>query len=152
MLDVRITGAAEAKRAADKLRRGTRDSRREYIAAVREELLPVQREVKAGVPRYLPSGYAPILAPSLRLVTASASGHVEIRARARGRKGHDRDIGRMERGTLRSPTWPRGRREKWKWHGQRIKPGFFSEPIRKHQRDIRAAIVRAMDRIAKRSV
>lgn len=151
MLQVRLTGAAEARAAAEKLRAGTKDARAEYVAAVRRELLPVQREVRVGIPRYLPSGYAPTLAKSMRLSTASAGGTVEVRGRARGRKGHDRDIGRMDRGVLRAPSWPRGRRATWKWHAQAIPRGFFTDPIRNRRNEIRAAIVRAMQRVARRS-
>lgn len=147
-----MLGEAEAHRAAAKLRAGTRDTKREYLAAVRVGLRPMQTEVRAGVPRYLPSGYAPVLSKSLRLVTAAASGEVEVRARAKGRKGHDRDIGRMERGMLRAPSWPRGKRAGWSWHGQRVRPGFFSEPIRRRKDEIKAAIRDAMHRIARRSV
>lgn len=153
MLNVHITGEAEAKAAAAKLKAGTRDARREYLASARTAVRPAQQSVRAAIPRYLPSGYAPILQKSMRVVTAAAAGQVEIRGRARGRKGHERDIGRMERGTLRAPSWPgRRARKKWKWHGQRIPRGFFSEPIRKHGPEIRAAIVRAMHQVARRSV
>lgn len=151
MLSVRVTGEAEARAAAARLRAGTRDARREYLGEVRDALRPAQKAVRAAIPRYLPSGYAPDLQASMRLVTAAAAGQVEVRGRAKGRRGHERDIKRMERGTLRAPSWPRGRRAGWKWHGQRIPRGFFSKPLLEHGDEVRAAIAKAMRRIAGRS-
>lgn len=127
------------------------DLRREYGKAVREGAKGAPAAVRAAVPQYMPSGYAPVLAPALRFTVKPNPGGVTITARGRG-KGHPREIGRMEAGVLRAPNYPRGRRANWTWHNQAIRPGFFSKPITKLEPQIREAVRKAMQRIADKIV
>ncbi len=149
MLSIKVRGEGEFAKAGNRLRTGTRGAERSYTQAIVRGV-KAQSTVKAAVPRYLPSGYAPVLVASLKVTAATRGSTVDIKASAPGRRGHPRRIDQMERGQLRHPKWPRGRRSTWKWHGQRIKAGFFTEPLAKRRKHIEGQIQKAMGVVADR--
>ncbi len=120
-----------------------------YRRAIANVAKPIQAEVVAKVPDYMPSGYERIFQKSLKLTTGQRSGGVTIRARAKGVKGHDRGIKRKESGILNVPIWARGPRKRWKWRTQKIEPHFFTEPITERQGRFKRAVVDAMQGIAR---
>lgn len=149
MIRVRVSGTKEFAAADRRIKRGLRGAERSYTEAITRGV-KAQSTVKAAIPHYLPSGYAPVLAGAMKVKAATKGSQVEITAKAPGRRGHDRKIGDMERGKLRHPKWPRGRRKTWKWHAQDIKPRFFSEPLAKRRKHIEAQLQKAMQVVAKK--
>lgn len=127
-----------------------RDLQREMAKAISSEARPAQDAVRRSVPEYMPraGGYAALFQAALRLRTVKRASGVRITAEAAG-KSKRRDVGSREKGSIRHPVW--GRRLD-PWAEQRIRPGFFSEPIRGHVDDIQRAIIDAVQRVANKIV
>lgn len=154
-VDVRVSEnyrrvAREIKAAADG------GLRREMTKAIASAAKPAQAAVKAAVPSYMPGsgGYAATLQAALRLRTVRRAGGVRITAEADG-AGGKRDVGAREKGSLRHPVYGRFRVSHRRrsfierpWVNQRIRPGFFTEPIQDRKNDIRDEIAEAIQRLA----
>lgn len=142
-MEVEVRPGPEWERFARALRQADKPLQREVRKAVNKAVKPAHKAIRAGIPRYMPSGYAPVLAKSLKLRTQQQTMGVRIVAAARG-KVKPREIRRMEAGVLRAPSWPKGRRAKWKWHEQAIPRGFFTEPVNALADELRAEVGRAV--------
>jgi hypothetical protein len=119
---------------------------REYRKGILRAVRPAGPLVKASTPQYLPNsgGYSAVIAAALNIRSAQAGSGVEITARA-GR----RQIANLEGGSLRAPSWGRRR---GRWHTQRVRPGFFTEPVERLRPQIRQGIVEAMQDAADKIV
>lgn len=133
------------EKAAVLLKEGRRLQRRVSSAtgnAVKRVYFPT---LLGMLPRFMPSGYAPVLAESLKVATTvrfagfAPGVSAKVSAPTGGPKG--RAVEALERGEMRAPSWPKGRRNTWKWHRQRIPKGFGSTPMRA----IKPLIVREID-------
>lgn len=146
MLHTTIIGEAELdKTAADLLKEAARFQRRVVSAtgkAVRRVYFPT---LLGMVSQFMPSGYAPVFSatvkatPSVRFSGASPGVTVRVSAPTGGPRG--RAVDALERGVLRAPSFPSGRRSTWRWHAQRIRRGFASVPLKA----IRPQIEREID-------
>lgn len=125
----------------------SKDLQREYGKAIRQAAKPAPQRVRRATPVYLPDRYAAVLSPALKFSTKPIVGGVTIGATARG-VSHPRQVDNLEGGGLRAPSYPRGRRARWSWHQQRVKPGFFSKPITELRDEITRAVREAMQGIA----
>lgn len=148
-MEVEVRTGPEWERFARALKQADKPLQREVRKAVNKAAKPAQKAIKAGIPRYMPSGYAPVLTKSLRLRTQQQAMGVRIVAAATG-KSRPREIRRMEQGVLRAPSWPRGRRANWQWHNQAIPPGFFTKPIRDLEDELRTEVGRAVREVLER--
>ena len=116
--------------------------RRELYRAISDAAKPVAAEVgSAGHLRaYLPDPYADVLASDLTVGTQKRFGRnpsVAIRARGRAKK---RKIRQLDAGTLNHPLF--GNRKYW--FREQVRPGFFTDPVRKAAPEIRAKVLDAM--------
>jgi hypothetical protein len=97
---------------------------------------------------FVPSGFVEVFRAGLVVngdVHLSSSGPtIRMKARASTAGGKKSEIAKIERGILRHPVF--GNRERWV--NQRIKPGFFSKTILKHQDILSTAVVEVMQRVA----
>lgn len=146
-VEVSVSVSANYRRVARELKLAARgDLQKEMAKAITTAAKPAQAAVKAAVPAYMPhrGGYAALFQKSLRLRTARRANGVTITAEAVG-KAENRDVGAREKGSLRHPVFGHRRRT---WSEQRIRPGFFTGPIKEHKGDIQQAIVDAVQRIA----
>ncbi len=128
---------------------GRLELEREYRKGILKAVRPAGPLVKASTPEYLPNsgGYSAVIAAALRIRSATDGSGVTITAKA-GR----RQLENLEGGGLRAPSYPRGRRARWSWHNQRVRPRFFTEPIDTLKPQIRDGIVEAMQDVANKIV
>lgn len=154
MVDVRVSGGDEFARVARRLKYVDSPTlQREYQGGIRKAVAPLQKAVRADIPDYMPSGYAPALASDLRLrSTVSGTTGVRITGRAAGRA-----VRQLERGNLRHPVWgyvrfsrALNRHTANPWVSQRIPPHFFTEPIRRGAGHIRAALVEVLEDVLRK--
>lgn len=138
-MHVLVTGDAAFKRfavACDKAAGPDFDKRMDH--GLKQAGEDIGQAVVTASPIYMPSGYEAVLASRLRAqseLMRRPSRGVTVTVYAGGRSGR-RDVERLERGTLRHPVYGRYRRLKdgtlYKnpWSVTKIRPGFFSEPVR----------------------
>lgn len=141
MIEVTVTGQAEMRRVADRMRRAERDLDKDLTAGIRRAVRPLGGEIKRAVPVYMPSGYAPVLAGSLQTTTSVRrvrNAGVSVKVYALGKVVH-REVAALDRGTLSHPLW--GNRSRW--YRQRIKAGFASDQFQK----MRDPILQEMERV-----
>lgn len=127
-----------------------RGLKKELMDAVKAAAKPMENEVRIHVDQYLPSGYAPLMSAGLvvRPATATRGSSVGLKltgtAKGVTRKRHVRVI---DLGTLRHPVHG----NKAVWVDQRVKPGFWSEPLGNSRElpavEIRRAIQRTINKI-----
>lgn len=89
--------------------------------------------IKQNVEDYMPSGYAPILAPSLVFKTTVRTTRITARVVYSvygDGQAERRDIPALNNGILRHPVF--GRR-KQAWHNTRVRAGFVDDAIEKHR-------------------
>ena len=137
-----LKNTAKSLRAA-----GDADLARQLSKRIGEAARPLLDEIRSTLPEYMPDRYAKVLGQDLRLstskrLTGRAGASVTIRAGVKGSK--QRKLRRLDRGTLAHPFFGRRR----KWFNQDIKKGFFTNPIRHEEPELREAIRKAMDDVA----
>ncbi|MEO3923013.1 hypothetical protein ABGB07_03905 [Micromonosporaceae bacterium B7E4] len=90
---------------------------------------PLAKEIRAEVPKAMPSGYAPVLSKSLRfrqsIKEARQTATVVYRVYADGQTER-RDLPTLNRGRLRHPVYGRRRQP---WVNQRVRPGVVDRPV-----------------------
>jgi hypothetical protein len=127
-VDLRTTGGESLSALAARCRRADKALLGDMRKGVAKAVKPLGDAVTAGVGRYMPGGYAPVLSRSLRhRVAQRATGAgftVTLTTYAEG-KTERRRIIELNRGTLRHPLY--GNRARW--YAQKVKPGFWSKPI-----------------------
>lgn len=137
-----VVEGPEFKRAeAALLRESRRFQRRVSAAAGRGVDRAYRPALVAAAPQFMPSGYAPVLAPDLRVKTTVRFAGlrpgvaVTVSAPTGGSKG-GRDIRALEDGRLRHPDIrdvsrrSRKPRSEWRWHGQKVKPRWAELTMR----------------------
>ena len=147
MIGVGITGAAECRYVAGKLRKAAaRDLTRELRRGLREAAAPLQPEIKSEAAATLPSGYGSVMAKAVKVTTRvrfGGSPQLTIRVYARGRK-EERDVRAVNAGTLRHPLYGNRRH----WYATRVRPGFVDRPIDRLGEEVSDRALDALDRIA----
>jgi hypothetical protein len=141
--------AAELEALAFRLRRaGDGELVREVTRAMRDAVIPVQDEIRAGLKPELPDRYAAELDADLRLGVSVRTGErdpgVAITGQARGKA---RKLRRLDSGLLTHPLF--GDREHWKT--QRVGPGWFTGPAEAASPRVRAEIERALEDVSNRA-
>lgn len=152
MADVRVEGAEKLRKLARDLSiAGNIELQKELRRGLAVAARPVGKEVRAEIPRVMPSGYAPVLSKALRVSvstrTPRASRYlvavrVVLSAAGRHRK---RDLPALDRGSLRHPVFGRRRQP---WVMQRIRRGFFAEPAKRTQDQATTEAIAAIERVA----
>lgn len=154
MLSVSVGGAGQLDALARRLREAERkDLARELKKAVKKAPDHIAKAVREDSPLYMPKGYEQVFYAALEFTTTvrSSNGYgVTVKAKAKGAQGHDRQVTLLEKGTLRHPVFPRGRRSTWVWRAQRIRPRFFTEPALRTRHLVRQDIETAMHNVAQK--
>lgn len=129
-VDVRVGGVAELRAAAAQLRVADKQLDRRIDGGVRRMGVRFAGDVRDGIPRYLPSGYAPTLVSSLKVGTSfkrvGRGAGIRFRVYAMGKR-YARQVRSMNDGSLRHPFY--GNRERW--YATRVKPGFVDDPAKR---------------------
>lgn len=147
MTSIRVRGYAELFTLAERLKNAPKEQQKLYRKAILKSARPGQKAVKTSVPQYMPSGYAPVLKKNLRMRTKIGKrGGVSVRivAKAKGQQKL-RHVGPHNEGVLRHPVFGRRRQP---WVAQRVRRGFFSEPLLKTRPAIQVALLKAMSEVA----
>lgn len=149
MIEVTVTGQAEMRRVANRMRRADRELDRDLTSGIRRAVAPLGPAIKQAVPAYTPSGYSPVLAGSLQTTTSVRrvrSAGVSVKVYALGQKKH-RDVASLNQGVLAHKTWG-----KLPWHRQRIRAGFVTDQFQKMRdpivAEMRRVVVVHLERIA----
>lgn len=144
----RVRGVDDLERLGRMLKEtGDKELKKELLAGVRKEGKPAVKAVKDSIGDYVPQsgGAADAVRRSTIGVRTTLSGkNVGIRIRGTGRQVQN--LKRINAGFLRHPVF--GNRDAWV--DQRIKPGFFDEPLMKRKDDVTHGIKRVLDDIAAR--
>lgn len=150
MADYRVEGAEKLRKLARDLRiAGNTDLQKELHKGLTQAVQPMGREIRAEIPKKMPSGYAPTLskAASVRVSTRTGAESVSVRlvASAKGRK-QKRDLQSLDRGKLRHPRFGDRRR----WYVTRVSPGFFTEPAERLRDTATNQAIAAIERVAEK--
>lgn len=145
--------AAELEALAFRLRRaGETELLREVTKAMRDAVVPVQAEIRAGLKPELPDRYAETLNADLRLGTSVRTDYrnpgVSITGQAltKARKLRNLDEGRL--------THPLFGVRTHKWYTQEepsVQPGWFTGPAEKAGPQVRDGIEKALADVADRA-
>ena len=143
-MQVRVSGGADLHSLRRTLREiGDKGLGKQLGQGLRKAGRKFQPEVRAEVPKAMPSGYAPILSRSLRFRTAVKetrhTAWVTFTVYGDGRKER-RDVPRLNRGVLRHPVFGRTRPLKHHaryratsmlnpWVAQKVRKGFVDRPV-----------------------
>jgi len=145
--------AAELEALAFRLRRaGDGGLLREVTKAMRDAVVPVQDEIRAGLRPDLPNRYAATLDADLRLGvnvrTNERDPGVAITGQSRSKA---RKLRNLDAGRLTHPVF--GNREEWRTQEEpSVQPGFFTGPAEAAGPRVRAAIEQALADIADKAV
>ena len=142
--------AAELEALAFRLRRaGDGGLLREVTKAMRDAVVPVQDEIRAGLRPDLPNRYAATLDADLRLGvnvrTNERDPGVAITGQSRSKA---RKLRNLDEGRLTHPVF--GNREEWRT--QEEQPGWFTGPAEAGGPRVRAGIERALADVADKAV
>lgn len=148
--------AAELEALAFRLRRaGDTELLREVTRAMRDAVVPVQEEIRAGLRPDLPDRYAADLDADLRLGvnvrTNERDPGVSVTGQARSKA---RKLRNLDEGRLTHPG-PGNDREHWytqEGAAQGVEPGWFSGPAEAAGPRVRSAIERALEDVAAKAV
>ena len=146
------TGADEFAALARRLKdAGETGLRRELYKAISDAAKPLGPEIRAGAARYMPDPYAAVLAPDLSVTVSKLTGRdpgVRLVGAGRTKKRKTR---RLNEGYLTHPLF--GDREHWYTqgpHGGGMRPGFFTDPVEKSAPRVKAAIIAAVEDVARK--
>lgn len=126
-VSLRVEGARSFRDLAADCRREQAGSQRRIVEAMSRGARGLRQSIPAAAAGRLPSGYAPIMAASVRVTqtVSVAAGRVGIRIHAKGHRDA-RDVVAVDAGILRHPTF--GRRGEGDWRVTDVRPGFASDP------------------------
>lgn len=150
MFDVRVTGADELARVGRLVKgAGDKDLTRELYRALNSAVKPLTTDVKQNLSQYLPDTYAATLAPRLKVKSRRRMGarnpSLYLVGTAKGKRS-DRFVGALDRGVLRHPLFGNRRY----WFPQRVRSGFWTEPLEAGADKVRRELVAALGRIARK--
>jgi hypothetical protein len=128
-VELTVRGQRKLDTTAAKLTKEARRFQRRISDATKDAVQNSYRPVLIGmVPQFMPGGYAPVLAASLRTVVSASvtSGRVSIRVSAPTGGKFGREVRQLEAGSLRHPLFG----NRGFWYRQRVRRGFASVPLR----------------------
>jgi len=163
-LSVQVTGAADFHRLANALHQAARkDLSRELDKGIRKAADDVADAIRAQSDTYMPKGYEAVFKASLNFkaeVRSAYEHRISLVVRARGKQGHDRQVRELEAGEFRAPNWGRWRARRGvnrgrhkirnKWHDQRIRAHFATEPAQAAKPQFIKRVDAAMAAVAKK--
>lgn len=145
---IEVRGADQLADVARRLKEaGDGELRKELLRGIRNEAKPLVKAVKDSVDEYLPNsgGAADAVRRSSFGVRSRLSGkNAGVRIVGTGRQV--RALRRIDAGILRHPVF--GNQQAWV--AQRIRPGFFSEPMEAGKGPVQQGLVRVISDIAAR--
>ena len=143
-LSFAVTGGNRAHALAKRLKAfEDKQLEKDLRKAISRALKPATKAVRASVPQYMPSGYAPVLAKALRLRTSNLTSGLRITGQAAGNP-RPRKVTDLNRGRLRHPVF--GNRDIWVT--QTVRPRFFDEPLQTRAPRVRAELDTVLDEVA----
>lgn len=149
-MDVKVTGAEEFGILARRLKEaGAKDLQKELYAAINRSARPLTQKMKLSTDTYLPGRYAAELSASLRVSTSKLSGRnpaVRLKAAAKTPSGKPRNLVALNRGRLRHPLYGNRRH----WFNQAVRPRFYDEPLEQGAPRVRAELVEAIQKVARK--
>ena len=162
-MSVRVQGGAQLHTLRLTLREvGDRGLGTQLSRGLRRAGAKFQPEVRAEVPKAMPSGYAPTLARSLRFRTqiqeTRSTARVLIRVYGDGQKER-RDVPRLNAGILRHPVFGRSRplkrHARYKatsmanpWVAQKVRRGFVDRPVDRLAPEVAREMQQVVDWVA----
>jgi hypothetical protein len=148
--------AAELEALAFRLRRaGDGGLVREVTRAMRDAVVPVQADIRAGLDPKLPDRYAATLNADLRLGTNVRTNErdpgVSITGQTLSGGGKGRKLRYLDEGRLTHPVF--GNREEWRTQEEpSVQPGWFTGPAEAGGPRVRAGIEQALADVADKAV
>ena len=145
--------AAELEALAFRLRRaGDGELVREVTRAMRDAVVPVQAEIRAGLAPLLPNRYAATLDADLRLGVNVRTGERDPGVAITGApRTKARKLRNLDEGRLTHPVF--GNREEWRTQEEpSVQPGWFTGPAEAGAPRVRAGIERALADVADKAV
>jgi hypothetical protein len=145
--------AAELEALAFRLRRaGDGGLLREVTKAMRDAVVPVQDEIRAGLGPLLPNRYAATLDADLRLGVNVRTGDRDPGVSVTGQsRSKARKLRNLDEGRLTHPVF--GNREEWRTQDEpSVQPGFFTGPAEAGGPRVRRAIEQALEDVAGKAV
>lgn len=151
-MEAKITGTEEFVALAIKLRQvGRTDLRRELSTGINKSLKPLTAEVPKSLHTYMPDQYAALLKPDLKIKARkrSTGRNVGVRLVASARKadGRQRALPALNQGKLFHPLWGSWRKPR---QVQKVKPGFYDEPLMAGAPKVRKQLLMVFDRITRK--
>jgi hypothetical protein len=138
-LSVEVVGAEQLAALAKRLRGADKLYRKELRIGINRAVKPLKQDVLEQMPLYMPARYAKVMRKALKVKTVIRTGgmaSVRMNAIAKGRH-KNRDTRALDRGVLRHPLYgDRG----W-WYAQKVKRGFWSEPLKDGAPRVRAEVM-----------
>lgn len=150
MFDIAVRGADDLARVGRLVKEsGDKGLRRELYRSLNSAVKPLGAEVKRRLPEYVPDAYAAQLAPRLRVSGRRRMGQrnpaLYLVGTAKGRRS-PRFVGPLDKGILRHPLFE----NRDHWFSNRVRPGFWVEPLTEGADKVRRELVEALDRIARK--
>jgi len=145
--------AAELEALAFRLRRaGDTELLREVTKAMRDAVVPVQDEIRAGLRPKLPDRYAAELDADLRLGVNVRTNERDPGVSLTGQAiAKTRKLRYLDEGRLTHPVF--GNREEWRTQElPSVEPGYFTGPAEAGGPRVRTAIERALEDVAGKAV
>lgn len=164
-MEVTVTGADALHDVARRLRKAGPHLKKELDRGLRRAATGTAADaIRDKSDDYMPAGYEQVFKAALHFtaeVKTAFETRVSLIVKARGRQGHDRQVSELEAGLYRVPNWGRWRERRGvnrgkhkirnKWHEQRVRAHFATEPARGAQaavtKDIDAVVGRVVEKI-----
>lgn len=143
-----MSGGADLDKVVQGLRRvGDQGLGKQMAKQLRAATEPLRKDIRAEVPKAMPSGYAPILSKSLRFRQSVQPGRttarVLLRVHADGQRER-RDLPALNRGVLRHPVYG----DRNRWVAQRVRRGVVDRPVDRLGPEVRRQMAAVVQYVA----
>jgi hypothetical protein len=163
-LEIKVSGAGDFHALAKALHQAARkDLAQELDRSLRKSTGDMADAITAKSDDYMPQGYERVFKASLYYKTEVRNTYdhrITLVVKARGGKGHDRQVRQLEAGEFRAPNWGRWRKRRGinrgrhklrnQWHAQRVRAHFATEPAEGARPAVIANIDAAMARVVEK--
>jgi len=151
-MQAKITGAEEFAALARKFHQlGRTDLRRELDKSINRSVKDFTANVPKSLHTYLPDQYAAVLKTELKIRPRKRSTGrtvgVRLVATALKPDGRKRELAALNAGKLFHPLWGSWRKPR---QVQKVKPGFFDEPLLADAAKVRRQLLLVFDRITRK--
>lgn len=152
-VDVNVHGHDGFDKVAAAFHAGAADWDRELNRGLEDAGEVVAKEIRTSSRPYMPAGYEEVFENSLvtrvTVVVQGLARRANVSVKAFGRKGHPRQVEKLEKGLLKHKFWGHWVNVPQAW--QKIRAGFVTEPARraahKATREIEKAVRKVTDGI-----